>query len=94
MNKHGKIEKPKQLNLKDGETYELAAELAKLRGDSLSGAVKSALREAVAREQRGLTKEERFERLMALSRQSAALIGPRTMTDDEAVGYGEFGEPI
>ncbi len=91
MNKH---EKPKQLNLKDGETYELAAELAKLRGESLSGAVKFALREALEREQRELTKEERLARIMALSRESAAAIGVRTMTDDELIGYGEFGEPI
>ena len=94
MNKHGKIEKPKQLNLKDGETYELAAELAKLHGDTLSGIVKVALQEKLERDRRELTKEERFERLMELSRRSAAAIGPRTMTDEEAISYGEFGEPI
>jgi hypothetical protein len=91
MNRH---EKPKQLNLKDGETYELAAELAKLRGESLSGAVKLALREALQREQRGPTKEERLARIMAITGQYAKAIGPRTMTDEEVIGYGEFGEPI
>jgi len=93
MNKHGKIEKPKQLNIKDGETYELAAELAKLHGDTLNGAVKSALREKLARDRRGLTQQERFERIMAIGREFSALAGPRTMTDEEALGYDENGLP-
>lgn|GEM_PF-5902129 len=91
MNRH---EKPRQLNLKDGETYELAAELAKLRGESLSGAVKHALREALERDQKGLTKEARLARMREIAHRYASAAGPRTMTDEEIIGYGEFGEPI
>ena len=94
MSEHQTIEKPKQLNLKDGETYALASRLAKLHGDTLNDAVKSALREKLARDERELGKQERFDQLMALSRESAAAIGSRMMTDEEALGYGEFGEPI
>jgi len=87
------VEQPKQLNLKDAETYELASQLAKLHGDSLNGAVKTALREKLARDKHELTKEERFGRLMALSREFSSRSGPRTMTDDEAIGYDENGLP-
>ena len=90
MNKH---EKPKQLNLKDAETRALADELAKLHGETLNGVVKSALREKLVRDRRTTTKEARLSRLMALSRESAARIGPRLMSDEDAVGYDEFGLP-
>ncbi|MBI4922853.1 MAG: type II toxin-antitoxin system VapB family antitoxin [Devosia nanyangense] len=93
MNELGKIDRPRQLNLKDAETYELAAELAKLHGDTLSGAVKSALREKLSRDRRELTKQERFERIMAVARDYSRRAGPRTMTDEEAVGYDQNGLP-
>jgi hypothetical protein len=93
MSRHGTIEKPKQLNLKDAETRALADELARLHGGTLNGVVKSALREKLERDQRALSKQERFQRLMALSRESAGKIGPRLMSDEDAIGYDEFGLP-
>jgi antitoxin VapB len=93
MNKHGKIEKPKQLNLKDGETYALAAELARLHGDTLSGAVKAALQEKLERDRRGLTKEERLARMMSVVERYWARPVKDTRTADEILGYDENGLP-
>lgn len=93
MNKHDKASKGKQLNLKDHETYELAAKLAALGGDTLNGAVKAALREKLEKDSREATKADRFASLMALSRESAAHIGHRSMSDEDAIGYDEFGLP-
>lgn len=90
MNKH---EPAKQLNLKDNETYELAAKFARKRGESLNGAVKIALREALEREEHELTREEKFAYIMALAESYSKRAGPRVMTDDEAIGYDEFGLP-
>ncbi|MEQ1900999.1 MAG: type II toxin-antitoxin system VapB family antitoxin [Devosia sp.] len=92
MNRHGKIDKPKQLNLKDPEIYELAAQLAKLHSVTLSGTVKSALREKLERDTQDTMKQKRLQQLMALSRESSARV-VRTMTDEEAIGYDEFGLP-
>jgi antitoxin VapB len=93
MNKHGKIGKSKQLNIKDAEVRALAEELSGRTGETLTGAIKSALREKLERQGGGLTKEERYARLKAITGKYAHLIGPRTMTDEEAIGYDENGLP-
>ena len=90
MNKH---EKPKQLNLKDAETYELARKLAELHGDSLAGAVKAALREKLDREQHRERSAERHARVMAMLEQYWALPDKDTRTADEILGYDENGLP-
>ena len=88
MNRH---EKPKQLNLKDAETYALASELAQLHGETLNAAVKAALREKLERDRRAASMEERLKRINALVDSYASQLGPRTMTDEEALGYDENG---
>lgn len=93
MNKHGKIEPVKQLNLKDNETYALATEVANMHGVSLSAAVKTALEEKLRRDVRALSREERLRRMDLLINSYASRAGPRTMTDEEAIGYDEFGLP-
>jgi len=90
MNKHEPV---KQLNLKDNETYELATKFARKRGESLNGAVKTALREALEREEHELSTEEKYELIMALAKSYSEKAGPRTMTDEEAIGYDEHGLP-
>ncbi len=89
MNEH----KPRQLNLKDAEIHALASELARLHGDTLSGAVKAALREKLARDRRAASVEKRYEALMALAGAYRDRAGPRTLSDEEAVGYDAFGAP-
>ena len=93
MNEHQKIAKPKQLNLKDGETYELALRLAKLHGDTLNDAVKSALREKLARDEREATRQERLARMLAIVKAYQALPDKDTRTADEILGYDENGLP-
>lgn len=93
MNKHEKSQPARQLNLKDAETYELAVKLAKLQGGTLNNAVKTALREKLARDQHDLTKQERFERIMALSDWYSSLPDKDTRTADEILGYDENGLP-
>jgi antitoxin VapB len=93
MNKHEKVDKSKQLNLKGEEAYELAAKLAKLHGDTLTGAVISALREKLARDTLTSSQQERFDRITALAREYRSLVGTPTMTAEEAIGYDESGLP-
>jgi hypothetical protein len=45
------------------------------------------------REERELSKEEKYEQIVALARSYSARVGPRTMTDEEAIGYDENGLP-
>jgi len=89
MNEH----RPKQLNLKDAEIYALAAELARLHGGTLSGVVKAALREKLARDRRTMSIDERYEALMALADSYRERVGSRSMSDEDAVGYDAFGAP-
>jgi antitoxin VapB len=90
MNKH---EKPKQLNLKDAETYELAAKLAELRGDTLNGAVKAALREKLERDGHAAGAEDRYRRMRAVLERYWALPVKDSRTADEILGYDENGLP-
>jgi hypothetical protein len=90
MNKHEPV---KQLNLKDNRTYDLATEVAEMHGISKNAAVKAALEEKLKRDVRALSREERLARMTALAESYAARVGPRTMTDEEAIGYDEFGLP-
>ena len=93
MNTHGKIEKSKQVNLKDPETYELAAELAKRHGDTLNGIVKTALKEKLERDEREATKQERLDRIVALSEWYSTLPVKDGRTPEEILGYDENGLP-
>jgi antitoxin VapB len=90
MSKHEPV---KQLNLKDNETYELASQVARLHGTSLNAAVKAALEEKLKRDVRALSLEREIARITALAESYSARVGPRTMTDDEAIGYDEHGLP-
>jgi antitoxin VapB len=77
------------LNIKDAETHAMAAELAKAEGTTLAQAVKDALQEKLRRRQdQGLA-----EWIMALAGECSKLpvLDPRS--DDEIIGYDEFGVP-
>jgi antitoxin VapB len=80
------------MNIKDPEVHRLAAQLARRWGTSMTGAVRQALEEAVDRETRD--REDRLERLLAISRRSAERIraeGIVLLTDDDL--YDERGLP-
>lgn len=79
------------LRIKDQEAYELATELARRSGGSLAEVVKQALREKLDRERDHRTRIA--QRLLDLGEEAAQLpiIDPRSQ--DEIIGYDEFGVP-
>jgi antitoxin VapB len=84
------------LSIKNTEVEQLARELARRRRVSVTEAIRQSLEREVARE-RLVPREENsdlFQRLMAIS-ESAGKISKRenAMTDDEILGYDEFGIP-
>ena len=92
MNKHGKIERPKQLNIKDGRAYEAALELSKLTGESLTDAVTHALQERLDRLKAYDERPGVAEALMELGRRYSAL-PDSGLSENEILGYDENGLP-
>jgi antitoxin VapB len=84
------------LSIKNTEVEQLARELARRRRVSVTEAIRQSLEREVARE-RLVPRDETsdlFQRLMAISDRAAKV--PRrkgAMTDDEILGYDEFGIP-
>ena len=74
------------LNIKNEETCRLAGELARLTGETMTGAITVALRERLEREKRRLDAKARTEELVAIGRRCAALMGP----GPSAVDHGDF----
>jgi len=79
-----------QMNIKSDEAYALATEIAGRTGETLTQVVLEALR---AR-QRELTKDERFERAMAICRDARSRMTPEFLaTDFDDLLYDERGLP-
>jgi antitoxin VapB len=84
--------KPKSLNIKDPEAYQLAAQLAGETGESLTLAVKTAVRERLAAVRRRRKTNTLLADLRAISKQIAALDkGP--FVDHAELLYDENGLP-
>ena len=84
------------LNIKDDETHRLARELAAVTGESLTAAVRGALRDKLGRvRRRGGTGGggSLADRLDAIARHAASLPARRARTEDEILGYDERGLP-
>jgi antitoxin VapB len=81
------------LNIKNDEAHRLAAELAKLTGESLTKAVTTALSERLERERRRLARPEIANRLLAIGRRYAELPDGDAADADAALGYDENGLP-
>lgn len=64
------------LNIKNDETCRLARELARLTGETMSGAIAVALRERLARERRRRSVQARAGKLRAIADRCAQLMGP------------------
>ncbi|PZA13150.1 protein transcription factor [Rhodopseudomonas palustris] len=80
------------LNIKNDEAHQLATELARMTGESLTAAVTNALREQLAREHRRRQTDQIARRLLKIGGRYAAL--PDTgRTPDEILGYDENGLP-
>ena len=74
------------LNISDAETCRLADELARLTGDSTTGAVTVALRERLERERRKRDASTLAQELHAIGQRCAALLAP----GPAAVEHGEL----
>ncbi len=85
---HGRIRDVPTLNIKDPEVYELASELARRRGTSMTGAVREALTQAIAQDERQV--EDKIRRMTEIAAQASAIDAP-WVTDDEI--YDERGLP-
>ena len=64
------------LNIKNDETCSLASELARLTGETMTGAITVALRERLEREQRKRSIASRARKLQAIAERCAVLMGP------------------
>ncbi len=73
------------LNIKNDETYRLTQELSQLTGESLTTAVTVAVRERLERLKRQ-PEGSRFERLMAIARDSA----PRFKEPWRSIDHGDL----
>ena len=74
------------LNIKNEETCRLAGELARLTGETMTGAITVALKERLERERRERSVEARVRELHAIGQRCAHLLrdGP------SAVAHGDF----
>ena len=81
------------LSLKDPETDRLAREVARLTGESLTEAVRTALAERLERERlrRGQPRKGLAEQLNELALECAALPVYDSRSPDEIIGYDENG---
>jgi len=62
------------LNIKDEETHQLTRKLAQLTGESLTLAVKVAVKERLERQQNAARKESRMEWLNRITAETAAIM--------------------
>lgn len=80
------------LNIKDAETDQLARRLATLTGESITVAIKTAVRERIEREERTRGKAS-VEELLAIARRIAEAPNLDERSDNEILGYNERGLP-
>ncbi len=81
------------LNIKNEEAHQLAAQLARLTGESLTTAVTAALRERLERERRRAGRSDVNARLMAIGKRYSDLPNGRVTNPDDVIGYDENGLP-
>lgn len=74
------------INIKNEETCRLASDLAQLTGETMTGAITVALRERLARETSERSAEARVQRLLAIGKRCAAMLGD----GPSAVEHGDF----
>jgi len=83
------------LSIRDPETDRLARELARLTGESMTGAIRVALEERLAREKRRREADidRRRRAINAIVELASRLPVLDDRTDDEILGYDEHGLP-
>ncbi len=82
------------LNIKNDETCRLAGQLARLTGETKTGAITVALRERLEREHRRRSVETRAHELRAIAERCARLMGPGPSAAEHGdMLYDERGLP-
>ena len=82
------------LNIKNEETCRLASEMARLTGETMTGAITVALRERLEREKHARSVEARVQELRAIADRCARLLGPGPSAVEHGdVLYDERGLP-
>ena len=81
------------LNIRNPQANRLATELAALAGESRTDAVIKALGDRIERIRQERTGRSMAEDLMEIGRHCASLPVYDTRTEDEILGYDEFGVP-
>jgi antitoxin VapB len=79
------------LSIKNQEVETMIRTLAEKRGISMTEAIRQALQAELARET--AAREAKYQALMEISRRAAALPRISDLTDDEILGYDEYGLP-
>lgn len=88
------MEEALPLNIKDPEAHALARELARQANETITTAVKRAIRERLRRLEAGRRPESGLaERLQAIGRHCARLPVRRDRPPDEILGYDQRGLP-
>ena len=78
----------------EGEAYEIAMELARLRNRSVNATLTEVLRERLEEERRKAEREARVDRMMALGAEIRShLLQPATSADTDEL-YGGDGLPL
>lgn len=80
------------LNIKDSKTDQLARRLARLTGESITQAVRTAVEERLEREERHRGRPS-IEHLMDIARRYASRQVIDDRSPDEIIGYDERGLP-
>ena len=82
------------LNIKNEETCRLTSEMARLTGETMTGAITVALRERLEREKHARSVEARVQELRAIADRCAKLLGPGPSAVEHGdVLYDERGLP-
>jgi antitoxin VapB len=81
------------LNISSPETEALAAELARLTGETKTEAVTKAVRDRLERVKRGRYRRSLADELDTIGKQCAALPVLDPHKPDEIVGYDEYRQP-
>lgn len=81
------------LNIKSDEAHDLARRLAEATGTSMTDAVTVALKRSLEREDEGVSLKAVLAEVEAIQQLVASLPDRDRRTEDDILGYDEFGLP-
>ncbi len=81
------------ISIKNPQTEQLARDLAQITGETLTDAIRTALIEKHDRLRRAHSGDSLADELNAIALRCARRPDISTLTDDEILGYDEFGAP-